>query len=274
MRQSERVLLKVPIEVKGGGEKFFREKTFTLTISRYGAQIGLRHPLQSDDRITVTNLRNNVSCPFRVVARVGKPLGEVPEWGVECLEPEVDIWGISFPENNRVEAVQESVESLLECSRCHFREPVRLAIEEYRVLVIQMALARHCRKCAQTTQWKFGFGEVKAKRARARRGSVENRRAKRLKTHFPARIRLQDGREEVTEVEDVSKSGLRMISTLRMKEGERVRITVGHSPGGNQREVEARVVWREPLEDMDRVMYGLELDDNPGDKSLSSPKAN
>jgi hypothetical protein len=34
-----------------------------------------------------------------------------------------------------------------------------------------------------------------------------------------------------------------------------------------KQEVETRVVWREPLEDTYRAMYGLELDDNRGDKS-------
>jgi hypothetical protein len=259
MRQSERVLVKVPIEVRGAGEKSFREKTFTLIISRYGAQIGLRHPLHSDDRVTVTNLRNNVSCPFRVVARIGKPLGEKPEWGVECLEPDVDLWGISFPENNQRQAVQEWVDALMECSRCRFRGLVRLTGEEYRLLVTRLSLSRHCGMCKEMTDWQFGFVEAEAEAVPTRRGSPENRRAKRVTVNFPGRIRLQDGREETIHVEDLSTFGVRLISTLRMKEAQRLRITIGRATDGNLKEVEGRVVWRKPLEGTERAIYGLEL---------------
>ncbi len=98
-RQSERVLLRIPVEVQGKGAdgKPFSEKTFTLVVNRNGAQIALRNSPRPDDRITISNPLKRMSCPFRVVRRVVKSLGEGPEWGVECLEPEIDLWGISFP---------------------------------------------------------------------------------------------------------------------------------------------------------------------------------
>ncbi len=99
-RRTERILLRIPIAVlgKGAGGKPFREKTHTLVINRHGASILMKHELQPGDRVEITNLQNQRSAPFRVVGKVGNPLGEGPEWAVECLDPKVSFWDIFFPE--------------------------------------------------------------------------------------------------------------------------------------------------------------------------------
>jgi len=99
-RRSERVLLRIPIEVRGTNPegKPFTEKTTTLVINRHGARISLKTPVRPQDQITITNLQNAMSCPFRVVRERDQSLGEGPECGVECLSPEINFWGILFPE--------------------------------------------------------------------------------------------------------------------------------------------------------------------------------
>jgi len=86
MRQSERVLLRVPIEVSGKGPdgNVFSEKAFTLVINRHGAQIRLRNALrpkwrpdQAEERPPAERPRHNYESPEHEVLLVssGRPSG-------------------------------------------------------------------------------------------------------------------------------------------------------------------------------------------------------
>jgi hypothetical protein len=164
-RRTQRVLLRIPIEVNGSGAdgKPFTEMTFTLAINQHGAQIALQSAVRPGDQITITNLQNHISCPFRIV-RQATTLGEGPEWGIECLEPEVNFWGMSFPGKEAAQA-PELVDALMECAKCHLREMTQLTIEQYRSLITRLSLSRDCPKCKQTTEWKFGFVEAEVEEA-------------------------------------------------------------------------------------------------------------
>jgi len=159
VRRTERVLLKVPIKVQGANPegKTFSENTHTLVINRHGARIAVRAPLRPGDEIKVTNLYSNLTYPFRVVCRVGKSLGEGPEWGVECLEPEANVWGIQFPQKKRAPGEVQSISALLECTQCASRELVEVAQGQYRTLIREFLLRRNCLKCGTTTAWQFSF---------------------------------------------------------------------------------------------------------------------
>lgn len=271
-RRSERVLLKIPIEVKGRGAegKTFREVTTTLVINRNGARITLKNSPQPDERVTVTNLYNNLSCPFRIVGRTGKSLGEGPEWGVECLEPERNVWGISFPEKQETPGEGELIDALLECSKCSFRELAQLAREQYRALSAQSSIQRDCPKCKAPTEWQFGFLETGTEQAPAPQPvqtvstpvpakKEERRKARRVTLKLPVRVRLSDGRENITRTENYSRLGACFISALEIKEGETVLLTVGYTGSGSDVEAPARVVWRRPIEGKNQTAYGVEL---------------
>lgn len=275
-RRSERVLLKIPIQVRGRGAdgKKFTEKTFTLVINRDGARISLENSLRAGARITVTNLQNDVSVPFRVVGQMSKSLGEGTEWGVECLEPESQIWGISFPMKVGAPAPYDLVDALLECSSCHFRELAQLTLDQYRALIAESPLRRDCARCEGVTAWVFGFVEAEAKEAAADQSAppiatpppvpgAERRRAKRMTVKLPVRIRVLDGGEEVTRTENLSKTGVCFISNLVMGEGEQILLTLSYSAGSNEAEIPARVVWRRRLEGLAKAVYGVHLEDNP-----------
>jgi hypothetical protein len=268
-RRTQRVLLRIPIEVngRGAGGKPFIEKTFTLAINQHGAQIHLKSTVRPDDQITITNLRNHISCLFRIVRKVAKPLGEHPEWGVESLEPEVNFWGMSFPGQEAAQGA-ELIDAVMECAKCNFRELARLTMEQYRSLITQLSLTRDCPKCKQTTEWKFGFVEAEAQEAPGAPGlqtaatlPSEKRRAKRFTVKLPVRIRLQNGHEEVARTENLSKFGVCFISTLDMRKAEHIQITVSHGSSGSQKGVRARVVWRGALEGTNRMIYGVELEE-------------
>jgi hypothetical protein len=273
-RRSERVLLRIPIEVKGTDAegKPFTEKTHTLVINRHGARIALKAPLKPEARITITNRQSAMSCPFRVVGRTGKSLGEGPEWGVECLEPGVNFWGISFPDKVTAPAAQEGIDALVECAVCRFRELAQLTLEEYRSVITQGAVRRDCPECGMITQWEFGFAEGETEEAipvqpsgpasaPPAAGGAERRRAKRLTIKLPVRIRLQDGSEEVARTENLSKTGVCFNSSLMIRSEDRVFLTVGYTPGGSEEEVAARLVWRREIEGGATALYGVRLEE-------------
>jgi PilZ domain-containing protein len=269
-RLSERVLLRIPIEVRGEGAKGrpFSERTFTLVINRHGAQINLKNSVQPGDQVSITNLQNNIACPFRVVAKATQALGEGPEWGVECLEPEVDFWGISFPGKEAGPREPELIDALLECSSCHFRELAQLTMEQYRTLINQSPLSRDCSKCKARTEWGFGFVEAEPEEAPAAEevtaapsGKREKRREPRFTVKLPTRIRRQDGKEEVTSTENLSEFGVCFVSALIMEEGERISMILAGAPGRGQKKAAGRVVWRRLLEGTKKAIYGVELEE-------------
>jgi hypothetical protein len=267
-RRTERILLRVPIEVKGtaAGGKPFREKTHTVAINRDGARIVLNHSVQPEARLTVTNFQNEMVCPFRVVGRVGESSGGHAEWGVECLEPDRNFWGIFFPPKADMPAEEELIDALLECSSCHFRELAQLTLEDYQTMTSRATLRRACTACGKSTEWTFGFvegdreeafGGPAASSAQAAAQGAERRRAKRVAVKLPVRIRL----EEVGQTENLSHSGVCFSSQLTLRVGDVVMVTVGYAPGGGNKEIPARVVWRQPLEGTTRALYGVQLED-------------
>ena len=274
-RRSERVHLQIPIEVHGEKESGepFSECTQSLIINRDGARISLRHSLIPRGNITITNLQTGVSCPFRVVGSMGRSLGEAPEWGVECLKPDVDFWGIRFPSAETAQAEAENVDVLLECTACYSRELAKLSLGDYRELSLQGTLQHYCPKCESETEWGFGYLQALsqdslswvegtfADQDGAPGAAQQKRRSNRLAVKLPVRIRLPDGREEVARTENLSRMGVCFVSDLEMESGDFVHMTLGYVLGGESEEVVARVVWRRAIEGTNRFVYGVHLED-------------
>ena len=275
-RRSERVLLRIPIEVAGidEGGKAFKEVSTTLVINRGGARISLKRTLRTDTRITITNLQTQISCSFRVLGMAGQTHGEGPECRVECLKQELNLWGIIFPEKGKAiglePAEQGSIDALVECSVCHVRELAQLTSEKYHALSTRSFLNRNCTHCGVPTEWKFAFIEAdkgaapaaQAPTAAALSRGKEHRRAKRLTVKIPIRIRVSDGSGEITRTENLSKTGVCFISSRKMQAGEVIKITVGYEPGKNESEISARIAWVRPQEGTSRTIYGVHLEDS------------
>lgn len=272
-RRTERVLIQIPIEVKGKDAegKPFSEKSRTIVINRNGARISLRTSLRPEHRITITNLQNQLSCPFRVVSRIEKSISLEPEWGVECLEPEVNFWAIWFPEKTTASVEGERIDALLECSVCRSRELAQLRMEEYRALAGQSSLDRDCPQCQKATPWHFCFVDepavnlpdapVAGTEKPAPATGAERRRAKRLTAKLPVRIRMPGGVEEISRTENLSTTGVCFYSKQEIKTGDEIGLTVGDSPEGTQREFCARVVWGRPVGGDDQFLYGVRLEE-------------
>lgn len=267
-RRSERIVLRLPIEVKGTARdgKPFRERTHTQAINRHGARIVLHREPQPGSRVTIFNLQNNMACPFRVVGRVGKPTDDEAEWGVECLEPDINFWGIFFPlKDEAAPPPEELIDVLLECTRCHSRELAQLSLEDYQTITNSSMVARHCSKCQTGTDWTFGFVNGDLSEAFPVSGTtsqppapagIDRRRFKRMPVKLPVRIRL----EEIGETENLSRGGVCFSSTLTLKVGDVIMLTMGYKPGSGSQEIPGRIVWRQPIEGSDRSLYGVQLE--------------
>jgi hypothetical protein len=272
-RKSERVLLRIPIRVEGKDThgNAFEETTSTLVVNRSGGLIVVSHPLQPGAVIKITNLRNKISCSFQVVMRAAKSLSGTPEWGVKCLEPEAEIWGVHFATRTEEPSQADLIHVLLECQECFSREMAALTVQQYRRLAAQSSLPRPCPKCSTTRDWKFGFIEVELEEVLPSLpeptasgltppGEAEKRQDKRMAVKLPVEIRLPDGSEETSVTENVSKSGLCFACNLEMQIGDRVYVTVGAGRPGEERDIPARVMWRRPAKDKGRAFYGVKLE--------------
>lgn len=270
-RRSARPLLKIPIQVEGTDVegRDFSETTYTLTINRYGARITLKNTPRPRDEIRIINLQTSQTCPFRVVARLEVPLGSGVEWGVECLAPKSNFWGVYFPEKRERAPLQESIEVLLQCASCGSREMAQLAGRNYREVVNESPVTRYCTKCGGETEWHLGLVEITPEELSSpgmnalaselsAPGGAERRRDKRYVILLPLRIRDQTGREDVTKSENFSKTGVCFASHLEMEEGSIVHLTVGPA-GGEQAQVPARIAWRRRL-GAGRSLYGVRLE--------------
>jgi len=98
-RRSERVLIRVPIEVKGetmNGQKF-EDAGYTAAVNRNGALVLLTARLKPDSQLTLTNKFTQETETFRVIWSAEKPTEGRHEAGIEALNPRDDFWGIRFP---------------------------------------------------------------------------------------------------------------------------------------------------------------------------------
>ena len=272
-RKSERVLLRIPIRVKGkdtlGSE--FDETSYTLQVNQSGGLIVVARQLQPGSVVRITNLNNQISCSFQVVMRAAKSLSGASEWGVKSLEPGAEIWGVHFPAKTEKPQQAELIHVLLECRECSSREMAPLTVEQYRRLAAHASLPRPCPKCAFPTDWTFAGIDIGPDRPSpglpaasitelAAQREIERRREKRLAVKLPLGIKLPDGYEETSTTENISKSGLCFACNLDMQVGERVYVRLGSDSPEEQRDIPARIMWRRPSKEKGRAFYGARLE--------------
>lgn len=267
-RRSQRLMLRIPIEVTGARPDgvTFKEKTHTLTVNRHGASIALLTPVRVQSGLTVTNATNMRSSSFTVVTRIEKSITGVPEWGIESAGLDPNFWGVNFPDDSAKSGQGETVDVVLECQRCRSRLAAQMTPEQFKNLSPKPVLKRHCTKCAGTTDWTLNPGSSESRGAATPRPSVspspasagvDVRRSNRVNIKLPVRIRMED----VGETENISKTGVCFTTTLEMMIGDRVRLTVGYSPGSDAKEVAARIVWKRRAPGEQRGFYGAELEE-------------
>jgi hypothetical protein len=152
-RRSTRLAVSLPIRVYATDYKGtdFVEDSTTVVVNLYGARIRLNHRLLPEQEIRIRSLKTSQEAIFRVVSRVGSLDDRFAYWGVECLSPSPEVWGINFPQPGPED--QRSVRALLRCPVCRFQEVIYL--DEALLESIQElgGLLRGCVKCGQTGIW-------------------------------------------------------------------------------------------------------------------------
>lgn len=97
-RRSQRVLMQVPISVRGEdlGGGAFDEVTETQAISAYGAFILLQARVSKGAQITLKHNRTAEELECRIV-HLGSLRGNKVEIGLEFSSPRADFWRVHFP---------------------------------------------------------------------------------------------------------------------------------------------------------------------------------
>ncbi len=153
-RRSPRLALDLPIRVFGTDPEGsdFVEESRTLAVSQHGAKIQLRHQLIPEHEIRIVCLETQQEAVFRVVAKASATAPSRTLWGIECLNPAHNIWGVDPPPLAPED--QRSVRVMLECPECRTRE--LFFVEEARLEPIRDygGVMRDCRICGSTGIWK------------------------------------------------------------------------------------------------------------------------
>jgi hypothetical protein len=101
LRRSERVLLDVPVVLLGetADHRAFREETFTVTVSAYGALLMLQAKVALGQKVTLANLENQAEGRARV-AYVGGDHAGLAQVGIEFEQPAPGFWTATSPPQN------------------------------------------------------------------------------------------------------------------------------------------------------------------------------
>jgi hypothetical protein len=98
-RQGARVVMRVPVEVRGTAADGnpLEESTHTGVVGVLGAMIWTSRMLQIGTEVELTNRFSQKTAKFRVAWVKDQQDGERWETGVESLLPLDDFWGVRFP---------------------------------------------------------------------------------------------------------------------------------------------------------------------------------
>ncbi|MHB8654076.1 MAG: hypothetical protein ACYDA9_09375 [Terriglobia bacterium] len=153
-RRTPRLAYGVPIRVYATdfkGRDFVEDST-TLAVNLHGAKIRLGRELIPDQEIRILSGKTGRDAIFRVVCRAGDTHDKSTFWGVECMNPDHNIWGISFPDLRPRD--QNAVRAMLQCPECRIRELLYLDEPILEKMERMGGLVRGCLSCGKTGQWK------------------------------------------------------------------------------------------------------------------------
>jgi hypothetical protein len=270
-RRSNRVSLTLLLEATGTDSqgRDFREPSRTLLISRSGALIALNRTLKPTQRIHIQRRAPNESHRHAEARVVGK-FGEYEDghlYGVELLDPDVDIWGVEFP----APTGESMACMLLECSYCHAREVAYLNELELRGFEINRGVARPCKVCGVPSIWIQAAHEVekKLRSPRSRRtpdavkpalpaGEQRDRQRMRLKTRLTACVRQPGAEEELAVCEDISPIGMCFRSKRRFDVNSTIDVAVPYSPEAANVFRAARIAYSEEIPKAGLFRHGTE----------------
>jgi len=230
-RQSDRVLLTLPIRVSGvsGQGKEFVEEGQTVDISRQGATIKVERELFAGETVKIRRLDGiGREVTARVVGRVGGgPEGHL--FGVTMLDPGVvNPWNVVFPVlPDRDKTV---LRALLRCVVCDRTEVCYLNEFEANLFLYHHNISRICERCGGWTSWNRPQAHTSGGSMATVVPGAQNRRSRdRIQVEAVGCVRHPDRGNEVVVVIELARGGLRFYSASEYPEESRVEIAVPYS---------------------------------------------
>jgi hypothetical protein len=270
-RRSDRVQLTIPLLMRGSDAAgcAFEISAHTTSLNRHGARIYSTRRLSPGQQLRLVNPLRRREAEFRVVGPVSPPQEQGGEWGVECCNPDANIWGINFPK-----PIEPGVaKAVLECHVCHEVTLARLSLVEVDVLETSGILSRSCKPCGANTPW--GYPERQLAMAApldeyATPGNApgapprrERREHRRIHLQLPVRIRDYHGGVEITKTEDVSKGGFCYISEKNYYAGEGMLTVCPYTAEGDNIELSSVIVRSHVVTGTTRKTYGVRYRTSP-----------
>lgn len=104
-RRSARVFRKMKIQAQGRAHngKKFRETCETLVVSAHGGLLMLKHEVNNDELLVITNPETQEEIECRIVY-LGDLCKDGQRVGVEFLTPAPHFWGLEFAEQTVVQS--------------------------------------------------------------------------------------------------------------------------------------------------------------------------
>lgn len=245
-----RLSIKVVIEGKDAQGRAFCEVTRTEVVTGNGGSVILSHELAAGSVITLFTKSGQADA--RIVGKVGVADGGTL-YGLAFLDGRCEgFWGVTFPDINE----HQPPLLLLQCQACWKQEQVRLDVVEGMVYDANHLVARECERCRLTTLWRSpealedpAFVTEKVALAEAistlqlKPRTVDERRYRRLLLRNARACIAREGeKDDVVEVYDLSRGGVRFCSFHDYPVGMRVRVAVPYTEGAMNIFVDGRIV--------------------------------
>lgn len=269
LRQSERVVLTLPIRISGAGEygKEFVEEGHTADVSRQGATIMVDRELRPGQNIKIQRIGVFKEAMARVAGQIVRKAHGLL-YGIVLVDPHVNLWDISFPDAG--EADKAVLRALLRCVACGQLEVSYLNEFEADLFLYHRSIARICERCRGWTAWNPPYGQISAgPRIPAgtdnqREGSyvlspgTRNQRSHdRIPVDTIGSVRHPTLGTEVVIVGNLARGGLSFYSASTYAEGCSVEMAVPYASKTPNIYVSARIVCSRKGADKSLIEHGV-----------------
>jgi hypothetical protein len=280
-RRSDRIMLTMRLSIMGTDAtgKHFKGEARAITVNRHGARIRTRVPLRTGQNVRLLNMAGESDTEFRVVGPLAPPADLTCDWGVECLNPDYNIWGIKFPP--LVEGESAYAKGLLECHMCKTTAFLPLSVVQWEVLETAGILSMPCEVCKAESPWGYAekkmeldcpasearmFAEVRAE-MESGASQHDERSHRRVALQLPILIRDYYGGSEVLRSENLSKNGLCFLSERNYYVGQGIVVACPFDAAAENIEVPAHVVRTQQLSGTSRKIYGVRYASQESDEA-------
>jgi len=270
LRQSERVLLTLPIRISGAGEygKEFVEEGHTVDVSRQGATIMVDRELRPGQNIKIQRIGVFKEAMAQVVGQIMRGTQGLL-YGIALVDPNVNLWDISFPAAG--EADKAVLRALLRCVACGQLEVSYLNEFEADLFLYHRSIAQICERCGGWTTWTPPYGQISAgpripveadnQRQRSFYVLAPGTRNQRAHDRIPAdtigSVRHPTLGTEVVIVGNLARGGLSFYSTSTYAEGSSIEMAVPYTSKTPNIYVPARIVSSRKGTDKGFMEYGV-----------------